>query len=79
MTWKELRELINQMSPEEQEDTVMIWGKYRSIPDPAEKLERLIMDMYYDGTKRYFRKNTDSCPNKSFKLVLKKGKYYINV
>lgn len=74
MTWKELKELIEKMSPEEQEMFVIIWSEH-DCPKPIRHLSKE-EDIYVDIWDCYCNKEyADSHPEDDMELVLEKGEY----
>lgn len=78
MTWKELKERIEQMSPEEQEGIVMMWSEY-DCPQPVGHLRKVENNLYtVDGWDSYCDDNyAKAHPEKDIELVLEKGDYYL--
>lgn len=78
MTWKELKECIEQMSPEEQTGIVMMWSEYDQ-PRPAKHFSKADENLYVvDGWDSYCDENyTKVHPEKDIELVLEKGDYYL--
>lgn len=76
MTWKELKELIDKMSPEEQEMTVMMWSEY-DWPRPVQYLKEIEEDIYAtDGWDNYCNEEyAKAHPEEDIELVLEKGEY----
>lgn len=76
MTWKELKELIEQMSPEEQETSIMIWSEY-DIPRPVQHFRKIGRNIYTVDNGDYYcdDKYVEDYPEENAKLVLKEGEY----
>lgn len=81
MTWKELKELIEQMSPEEQNKSVIIWTVEYDIPRPANRLSKRYENLYYiHGLDAYCdEKYIKDCSEEDIELVLGKGEYCLKV
>ena len=77
MTWKELKEHIEQMSPENQEKPVMVWDTY-SFPKPANGLFDHGENVYSDGNDPYSETYFKGYPER-LTLVLQKHQYYLSV
>lgn len=73
MTWKELKERIEQMSPEEQECVVKLYPR-KGIPRPV-YLRSTISDIYSDGNDMYSEFYAMNTPG-IFDIVLRKNEYY---
>lgn len=73
MTWKELKERIEQMSPEEQERAVKLWP--RSGTPRNVYLRSTASDIYSDGNETYSEFYAKSNPG-IFYIVLRKNEYY---
>lgn len=78
MTWKELKECIEQMPPEEQTGIVMMWSEYGQ-PQPVEHFSKADENLYVvDGWDSYCDENyAKAHPEKDIELVLEKGDYYL--
>lgn len=76
MTWKELKEYIEQMSPKEQESIVMMWPEY-DCPKPIQHLHKIDKDIYVvDGWDSYCSKEyAEAHPEEDIELILQKGNY----
>lgn len=78
MTWKELKEQIEQMSIEDQKMSVMIWSEY-DCPRSIHHLIQVERDIYaIDGEDSYCDEEyAKSHPEYDTELVLEKGEYYL--
>lgn len=78
MTWRELKELIDKMSPEEQENVVMIWSD-NDCPRTAEYFKKVEKNIYCDWWDSYCYDEDyiKSHPEEDVELVLEKGEYYL--
>ena len=78
LTWEELANKINQMTPEERKESVKVWGDERNLCDDV-CLTKESEDMCYDEDYP-----EDGCElmsnfeeNSSIKVALEAGKYYL--
>ena len=80
MTWKELKEAIEQMSIEEQEATAMVWPEY-DCPRPISHLSKIKANIYtVDGMDIYCdEKYAKDHPEEPIELVLEKGDYCLKL
>lgn len=76
MTWKELKERIEQMSSEDQDTKVIVWDEF-----PKEVIELCCHDenVYSDGIDALSEEYIKKYPNWAYKLVLKEGEYYLGL
>lgn len=76
MTWKELKDLINKMSPEEQGMSVIIWAEH-DCPRPVQHLCKMEEDIYVvDDWDSYCSKEyAEAHPEEDIELVLEEGEY----
>ena len=78
LTWEDLANKINQMTPEERNERVKVWGDERNLCDDV-CLTKESEDMCYDedypedgcGLMSNFEENS------SIKVALEAGKYYL--
>lgn len=77
MTWKELKELIEQMSPEEQDSKVIVWDR-DEFPKSVDGLFNQDENVYKNWLGTCFESDLEGNSNE-WKLVLKEGEYYLNV
>lgn len=81
MTWKELRDKISQMTEEEQQKEVAIWGEDFNICINHCNLEKANEDIYYssewDLTQLESELEPEDKDNPNVKKVCKKGTHYI--
>lgn len=77
MTWKELKELIEKMPPEEQEKPVMAWDR-DEFPKSVKYLSYSNENIYSNGIDVCLESDFDEYP-KELKLVLQKHQYYLSV
>ena len=78
LTWEDLAEKINQMSPEERKESVKVWGDERNFCDDV-CLTKDSEDMCYDEDEPEYgcepRSNfTKDC---NLGVALEAGKYYL--
>ena len=74
MTWKELKERIEQMSPENQKDEVIFLDSYDCLK-LVTGLFNSSENVYSDGIDVYSEQYFKGYPDR-LELVLKKGNYY---
>lgn len=76
MTWEKLKNLIEEMSSEEQKMSVMIWSEY-DCPRPIRHLHKIEENIYtVDDRNSYCdEKYAKAHPEKDIELVLEKGEY----
>lgn len=78
MTWKELKELIEQMSPEEQNAKVIVWDR-DEFPKSVNSLLNQDENVYKSWLNIYFESDLKERNSNELRLVLKEGEYYLNV
>lgn len=76
MTWRELRELLDKMSSEEQGMPVMIWSEH-DCPRPIQHLHKIEEDIYaINGGDFYCNEEcAKDYPKEDIELVLEEGEY----
>ena len=78
LTWEDLANKINQMTPEERKESVKVWGEERNLCDDV-CLTKENEDMCYDEDYPEYgcelMSNFDE--NSSIKVALEAGKYYL--
>lgn len=79
MTWKELKDRIERMTPEEQERSVVGWGEDTPIKDAV--LAKLDENLYYNANWDCCVYGSDCEPedltDPGTYLIAKKGLYYL--
>lgn len=79
MTWKELKDRIEKMTPEEQDKTVVGWGEDTPIRDAV--LAKVTEDMYYnenwDHAESESDISTEELADPETSLIAEKGLYYL--
>ena len=78
LTWEDLANKINQMTPEERKESVKVWAEECNLCNDV-CLTKESEDMYYDedypGDGCDVRSNFEE--NSSIKVALEAGKYYL--
>ena len=77
MTWKELKELIEQMSTEDQDAKVIVWDR-DEFPKPVKGLFNQDENVYKNWLYTCFESDLKGNSNE-WKLVLKEGEYYLGL
>ena len=78
LTWEDLANKINQMTPEERNERVKVWGEERNFCDDVcltKESEDMCYDEDYPGDGCDVRSNFEE--NSSIKVALEAGKYYL--
>ena len=78
LTWEELANKINQMSPLERKESVKVWAEECNLCDDVcltKESEDMCYDEDYPGDGCDVRSNFEE--NSSIKVALEAGKYYL--
>ena len=78
LTWEDLANKINQMTPEERNESVKVWAEECNLCDDVcltKESEDMCYDEDYPGDGCDVRSNFEE--NSSIKVALEAGKYYL--